>query len=92
MGEKFWKKVWNANVQGKVKIYAWSACLDSLPTRLNLSNRRMMGEEMCVVCGVQVESMEHVFRDYSLARAVWFQSPAESRQWGRPNVSCAMVG
>lgn len=33
-----------------------------------------MGEDMCVVCGVQVESTEHVFRDCSLAKAVWFQS------------------
>lgn len=72
VGEWFWKKLWNASVRGKVKICAWHACLDSLPTCLNLSKRRVMGEEVYVVCGVHSESTKHVFRDCSLARAVWF--------------------
>lgn len=33
-----------------------------------------MEDEVCVVCGVQIESTKHVFRDCSMARAVWFQS------------------
>lgn len=33
-----------------------------------------MGEEVYVVCGVHSESTKHVFRDCSLARAVWFRS------------------
>lgn len=60
VGEKFWKKLWNASALGKVKICAWRACLDSLPTRVNLSKRRVMGEEVCVVYGVQVESTEQI--------------------------------
>lgn len=33
-----------------------------------------MGNEASVVCGVQVELTEYVFRDCSLARVVWFRS------------------
>lgn len=32
IGEKLWKKLWNACVPGKVKICVWRACLNSLPT------------------------------------------------------------
>ena len=70
VGEKLWK----ACVPGKVKIFVWRACLDSLPTRSNLCKRRVMNEELCVVCGGQVESIEHVLCDCNVARAVWFQS------------------
>lgn len=65
--------MWGACVSGKVKICVWRACLDSLPTRLNLCKRRVMTEEMSVVCGGWVESTEHVFRDFNVARAVWFR-------------------
>lgn len=57
-----------------MKICVWRACLDSLPTRLNLSKRCVMSYEMCVVYGGQIESTEHVFRECSLARAMWFCS------------------
>lgn len=70
---KFWKKLWGACVPRKVKICVWRACLDSLPTRLNLRKRKVMIEEVCVVCGGQVESTEHVLRDCTVAKAVWFR-------------------
>lgn len=73
-GEKFWKKLWKACVPGKVKICVWRACLDFLPTRLNLCKRIVMIEHLCVVCGGQVESIEHVLRDCNVARAVLFRS------------------
>lgn len=66
--------MWSACVLGKVKIYVWLACLDSLPTWLNLCKRRMTNEEVCVVCGGQIESTEHVLRECNVARAVWFRS------------------
>ncbi|XP_068329645.1 uncharacterized protein [Pyrus communis] len=72
-GEKLWRKLWMACVPGKVKICVCWACLDSLPTRLNLCKRRVPIEDACVVCGCQVESVDHVLRDCHVARAVWFR-------------------
>lgn len=66
--------LWNACVPEKVKICAWRACLDSLSTRMNLSKRRDSTDEACGVCGGQVESTKHVFRECNLARAIWFRS------------------
>lgn len=61
--EKLWKKHWNACVPGKVKIFAWRGCLDSLPTRTKLSRRRIPVEEACLFCHGTIETVEHVLRD-----------------------------
>lgn len=50
VGENFWKKLWAIYVSGKVKICAWRACLDALPTRSKLCKRHVMNEDLCVVC------------------------------------------
>lgn len=73
VGDKFWKKLRDTCVPGKVKICVWRVCLDALPTRSNLCKRCVMIEDLCVVFGGQVEFVEHVLLDCTLARAVWFQ-------------------
>lgn len=55
-GEKLLKRLWNACVPGKVKICAWRACLDSLPTRTNIAKRRVVVDNLCGFCGSQDES------------------------------------
>ena len=35
--KNFWKKVWSLNVPSKIQHFIWKACIDSLPTKLNLS-------------------------------------------------------
>lgn len=37
--DKFWRKLWNACVLGKVMICAWCACMEALPTKSNLARR-----------------------------------------------------
>lgn len=73
LGESLWRKLWSAYVPGKVKVCVWRACLDSLPTRLDLSKKKVPITVDCVVCGGQVELAEHVLRDCHVARWVWFR-------------------
>lgn len=74
MDEKFWKKLWNTWVPGNIKICAWRACLDGLPTRSNLCKRRVLSEDVCVVYGGLGKSIEYALRECNVARAVWFRS------------------
>ncbi|KAM1198310.1 hypothetical protein EV1_009824 [Malus domestica] len=70
--EKFWKMLWHACVPGKVKIYVWKACLDSLLTRSNLIKCRVISDRLCLFCGSHIETMEHVLRDCSMVMVAWF--------------------
>lgn len=46
--------------------------MDALPTKSNLLKRKVIVENLCVLCGSFDESTEHVLRDCSLAKATWF--------------------
>ncbi|XP_068319510.1 uncharacterized protein [Pyrus communis] len=69
---KVLRKIWNACVPGKVRICAWRACMNGLPTHANLARRMVAVENVCSICGGNSESTEHVLRDSSLAKTVWF--------------------
>ena len=44
-----WKALWCAKVPGKVKICVWRGCMNALPTKVNLKNRRALTEDICGV-------------------------------------------
>ncbi|TQE13774.1 hypothetical protein C1H46_000781 [Malus baccata] len=69
---KVLRKIWNACVPGKVMICAWRAYMNALPTHGNLVRRMVAVENVCGICGGYGESTEHVLRDCSLAKTVWF--------------------
>lgn len=69
-----WKKLWYACVPRKVNICVWGGCLDALPTRRKLKRRCILGVEECLVCGGQVETVEHEVRDCYFAATVWFST------------------
>ena len=37
--------------QGRLRYVFGAACLNALPTRSNLCQRRILSEDACVVCG-----------------------------------------
>ncbi|XP_030939670.1 uncharacterized protein LOC115964513 [Quercus lobata] len=37
-----WSRIWQANVRNKIKIFSWRACLNILPTQVNLARRRVV--------------------------------------------------
>ena len=36
---QLWKKMWHLNLPAKIRIFAWRACMNALPTMLNLRTR-----------------------------------------------------
>ena len=37
-------------IPNKVKVFAWRACNDILPTKMNLVNQRIIADASCPIC------------------------------------------
>ncbi|KAK9989560.1 hypothetical protein SO802_029799 [Lithocarpus litseifolius] len=46
-----WRKMWNLKLLAKVRIFAWRACVNGLPTRLNMEKRGIDIDATCPLCG-----------------------------------------
>ncbi|KAL0340131.1 UNVERIFIED_CONTAM: hypothetical protein Sradi_4529900 [Sesamum radiatum] len=68
---QWWRKVWQARIPNKVKVFVWRACLNALPTGSNL-NKRMVGlHAVCPFCRDEAEDILHVLAGCTFARQVW---------------------
>lgn len=67
----FWKKVWKANVPGKVKQFLWKACTNALPKMENLKKRRILDDDTCHQCSSKAESCLQALWDCEGLRQVW---------------------
>ena len=47
---RLWKKVWQLKLPAKVRVFALRACIDGLPTRLNLAKRGLNVGAECPLC------------------------------------------
>uniref|UniRef100_A0A803M6S1 NADH dehydrogenase [ubiquinone] flavoprotein 1, mitochondrial n=2 Tax=Chenopodium quinoa TaxID=63459 RepID=A0A803M6S1_CHEQI len=48
-----WKKIWNLKVLPRVKVFAWRACQDALPTRVALNRRLRDFDASCGLCAMK---------------------------------------
>ena len=69
---RLWKKVWQLKLPAKVRIFAWRACIDGLPTRLNLVKRGLNVGADCPLCGKVVESTSHALIFCNKISEVWW--------------------
>ena len=67
----FWKRIWNLPLPHKVRHFAWRACRDILPTKVNLMRRNVVKDPFCDECKMEVESTGHLFWSCPRAREVW---------------------
>ena len=49
-GKRVWAALWKLKIPNKIKVFEWRACHDILPTRLNLTKRRIISDNMCPIC------------------------------------------
>ncbi|GJR83314.1 RNA-directed DNA polymerase, eukaryota [Tanacetum coccineum] len=65
---------WIKVVPIKINIFAWKVCLDKLPTRLNLSLRRVeIPFVLYPLCSIALESFSHLLFSCHLARQLMFK-------------------
>lgn len=67
----FWGCIWKLPMPNKVKVFAWRACRNILPAKVNLFVRKVTQNEVCEECGVAVESSGHLFWHCTRAQEVW---------------------
>ncbi|KAL0411880.1 UNVERIFIED_CONTAM: putative mitochondrial protein [Sesamum latifolium] len=67
----WWRKLWQAPVPGKVKIFIWRACLNILPTSSNLNRRIPESSLACPHCADEEEDTFHALFLCHFARQVW---------------------
>ena len=63
--------LWIAKVCNKIKIFIWQACKDILPTKFNLTGRKILYDVGCECCENGEESIDHVLLCYPYAEEVW---------------------
>ena len=67
----FWKKIWDLPLPYKVCHFAWRACRDVLPTKVNLAHRKVIHDQVCKGCGLEAETTGHLFWMCPRAKKVW---------------------
>ena len=81
-----WRKLWHLNLPAKIKIFAWRACVNGLPTYDNISKRGISCNTACPNCGLEPEDINHALLHCVAASLVWchwtdFPRPPQSLSW-----------
>ena len=65
-----WKKVWHLNLPEKIRIFAWQACMNTLPTMQHLKVRGVNINGSCPLCGQGPENTMHTLFNYDCSKLV----------------------
>ena len=66
-----WMNLWKPDLPKKVKIFAWGACLNGLPTLANMYLRGLCTNLSCRVCDEGVECLSHCLISYDFSLSIW---------------------
>ena len=66
-----WKNLWRLKLPAKVKIFAWRACVNGLPTMEKVCSRGISTSSDCPICGKELENVHHALLLCDFANLVW---------------------
>ena len=66
-----WKILWRLKLPAKVKIFAWWACVNGLPSRDKVCSRGISSNPECPICGKDIENVLHALLHCDYAKWVW---------------------
>ncbi|XP_030922977.1 uncharacterized protein LOC115949847 [Quercus lobata] len=61
-----WRKIWHLKIPAKIRIFAWRACMNALPTKLNLNKNARQVWDRWVECPVNLNSAHLDVSDIAL--------------------------
>ncbi|XP_042939496.1 uncharacterized protein LOC122274526 [Carya illinoinensis] len=64
-------------------MFIWKAILNCLPTRQNLCKRKVLYDPLCGICGLEVETVNHVLWSCGAAADVWADSESPVQKWAK---------
>jgi hypothetical protein len=65
-----YKHIWKSRIPYKIKIFTWLMENNAILTKDNMIKRKWTGDSTCMFCN-QVESLEHLFFQCTVAKCVW---------------------
>ena len=68
---KIWKSIWQMKTPQKIKHFAWKAGRNILATKSNLTQRRIISDGTCDLCGQEQETVCHLLWTCDHAKEVW---------------------
>ncbi|CAN1325525.1 LINE-1 reverse transcriptase homolog [Linum perenne] len=71
MNEEEWRWLWQLSIPSKIKLFLWKCCTNTIPTMKNLHKRNCCPSPVCVCCGQNDESAEHMLFECSGLGQLW---------------------
>ena len=71
--KSLWKRLWRLNLPAKVKVFAWRACINGLPTMDAICIRGISNDRGYPICKKVPECINHAFLSCDFSILVWNQ-------------------
>ena len=68
---RFWGSLWRLPIPYKVRHFAWRACKEALPTKVNLRRRKVLTDDSCEWCKEKPKIAGHALWNCPRAQEVW---------------------
>lgn len=72
-----WSKLWRLDLHDHLKMFMWHLKKKVIPSKELVSERVRSGDRSCAICGAEVESYYHIFKECQGIKALAFAS-----KWG----------
>jgi hypothetical protein len=70
---KVWHKIWNLKHWPKMTLFLWLVSHSSILTWDNLSKRGFVGPSICMLCGEEYKTMNHLLNSCPYTAQLWDQ-------------------
>jgi hypothetical protein len=67
-----WKWIWKLNTLPRIIFFIWQLCHERLPTKVLLSHRKIIQDNLCHLCQTNPESCMHLLRDCPSIIPLWY--------------------
>ncbi|CAN0914163.1 hypothetical protein LINGRAHAP2_LOCUS28402 [Linum grandiflorum] len=80
--------IWSTSVPSKVQCFCWMVYFKKIATIDNLQRRGMQMVNRCVLCGCDLESVDHLFLHCKFTSAVWAMITSALSIYGPGPLDC----